>query len=201
MFADVKDMTPARFDVLYWIHEKYPRHLLLTPDMRYEVAQYQLTEALGLARQTIWKMVRRLAELGLVTVRKDPMFDERLNIIRLTDEGLRRIRQAMGVAFTEQTPRPRDAPADGPIPRYWRRPELADVVIDERGASAPKKVGREVAKIFTAFAHQQIPGGRRGKRERQLELLDRMIGYAKQIARALGNTTESIYRLEYEPDH
>ena len=201
MFGRVKDMTPARFDILYWIY-RHRRTKSVTDVVGFRIAQATLTRALGLARQTVFKMVKRLKELGLVTVTKD-LCDRRRNVVKLTDEGIKRIRLGMGAAFSEVPPLPKDAPCerDGPVPRYWRRPELADLVLTNKGYVLPDKVGREVGKIFTRFAWKRVPGGRRGKRERHLQLLDRMIRYAKEIARALGDTSFPIYTLGYEPDH
>ena len=54
---------------------------------------------LGLARQTVWKMVERLVELGLLKKRRHP-YDRRLVVLELTAEGFQRVRRAYGVAFT-----------------------------------------------------------------------------------------------------
>ena len=51
MFAHVEDMTPARFDVLYAIHMGAR-------------STAKICEWLGLARQTIWKMLERLSSSG-----------------------------------------------------------------------------------------------------------------------------------------
>lgn len=201
MFEGTRDMTPARFDLLYLLHERVPRSLRFLREDLHETAQSQLTRALGLARQTVWKMVERLVELGLVTKRRDRPGHSRSNLIKLTEEGRRRVRQAMGAAFSESLPIPKDAPTCSPVPRYWRRPDLADVVVGANGATVPRKVGREVGKLFTAFAWKRLEGGRRGKQERHMELLERMIQYATDLARALGDTSESMYKLNYEPDH
>ena len=201
--AGMMHMTPARFDILYVIHEHCPLKLV-TSVVGYEVQEATITRKLGLARQTVWQMVERLVQLGWLTRRKDPNFHARKNVVALTKEGLKAIREAMGAAFTERPVLPRAAPidSDAPVPRYWRRPELADVALDKNGERLPtRKTGREVAKVFTSFAWRRIPGGKRGRRDRHLAFLDRMIEYAKSIARALGDTSVPIYKLDYEPDH
>ena len=108
MFGRVKDMTPARFDILYWIY-RHRRTKSVTDVLGFRIAQATLTRALGLARQTVWKMVKRLTELGLVTVTKD-LCDRRRNVVKLTEEGIKRIRLGMGAAFSEVPPLPNDAP-------------------------------------------------------------------------------------------
>ncbi|MBX3220742.1 MAG: MarR family transcriptional regulator [Labilithrix sp.] len=187
------DMTPARFDILYLMHRQRHGHW---------IEQAAVTRALGLARQTVWKMVERLVELGLITKTKDPLFHARRNILALTADGVRRVREALTAAFTETAPLPRAAPADACVPRYWKRPELADVDIDVNGLpAAPRKRGRELEKIFTSFFWQRLYGGRRGKRFRHLSLLDETIELAKDLACALGNTSATIYSIRFSDSH
>ena len=216
MFAGVADMTPARFDLLYVIHQRggRARGSRTVPLM----PQAEVRRQLGLARQTVWKMVKRLVELGLLEKQQDEHgHDERRILLKLTEEGIQRIRKAFGAAFTETYPPPPEAPAEGDVPRYFQRLAREDAKAkDEIAAhfrkygplaedlaisSAPAKVGREVAKVFTTFVRMRIGGGRRGKRFRHLELLNRMIEDADEIAEAFGNTSELIYPLDYESDH
>lgn len=193
MFEHVADMTPARFDILYLIHRQRSG-----PWME----QAALTRALGLARQTVWKMVERLVELGLLTKSTDLNYRPRRNILTLTEEGALRIREALAAAFTETVRLPRAAPAERVVPRYWRRPELADVVVGPHGLPVvPKKRGREVEKIYTSFFWRRLYGGRRGKRFRHLSLLDEMIELAKDVARALGDTSSTIYSIRFSENH
>ena len=200
MFEGVEAMTPARFDILYLIHETY-----LDCAARWHasfIEQAQVTRLLGLARQTVWKMVERLVQLGLVKKWKAPWGDRRHNLLSLTEEGMRRVRTAMGMAFTEMPPLPKDAPAEGEVPRYWRRPELADVQLGATSeAQPPPKIGREVAKIYTAFAWDRTrKKPRKRVMHRYRSFLDRMITYHADIAGALGNTASSIYPI-WNPDH
>ena len=199
MFAGVADMTPARFDLLYLIHEKFIEAAsgLKSNDM----AQARIPWILGLKRQTVWKMVERLVQLGLVKKTKDRYGpDPRRNVLSLTREGMRRIRQAYGVAFSESAPLPRDAPAEGEVPRYWRRPELADVRRDMFGQPIPpKKVGREVAKVYTSFACRRIPSSVPARRYRYLAWLDDMMMTSRALATALGDTSTLIYPMR-EPE-
>ena len=109
MFAGIKDMTPARFDLLYLMRNGLVR-------------QATITARLGLARQTVWEMVERLVFLGWIEKTKSG----RRNCLRLTEEGMRRIRAAMGAAFSERNVLPEAAPITEAIPRWWRRRELAD---------------------------------------------------------------------------
>ena len=218
MFERVPDMTPARFDLLYVIHERggRARGSRKVPIM----PQAELRRQLGLARQTVWKMVQRLVELGLLKKMQDNHgADERRILLKLTEEGIKRIRKAFGAAFNETYPLPPEAPADGDVPRYVQRLAREDAKAKAKDALAaiwkpygaladdlaestvPKKVGREVAKVFTAFAWARTARGRRGRRCRHLEILDRMIQDGLEIAEALGNTSELIYPLDYESDH
>jgi DNA-binding MarR family transcriptional regulator len=109
MFARIEDMTPARFDFLYIVFRGH----------HFECG---IRKRLGLARQTVWKMSKRLEELGLIT--RTPL-GSRFRV-QFTDKGRVRIRQAIHAAFTESYPLPPAAPTDGIAPRFWRRPELAD---------------------------------------------------------------------------
>lgn len=199
MFAGVGDMTPARFDLLYLIHEQFIDVVARLKSNR--MAQARIPWILGLKRQTVWKMVERLVQLGLVKKTKDVYGpDPRRNILSLTPEGLRRIRQAYGVAFSESAPLPRDAPTEGDVPRYWRRSELADVRRDMFGEPIPpKKAGREVAKVYTSFAWKHIPSKVPNRRYRYLAWLDNMMMTSLALATALGDTSTLIYRMR-EPD-
>jgi hypothetical protein len=69
-------------------------------------------------------MVERLFELGLIT--KEKGYPRGSVDIHFTLEGVRRFRKAMDAAFNERWPLPKAAPTDGHVPRYWKRPELAD---------------------------------------------------------------------------
>ena len=200
MFEGVADMTPARFDILYLLHEQVSD--VASGARSNCIAQARLRRLLGLSRQTVWKMVERLVELGLLSKKKDTFGpDRRRNILSLTAEGIRRIRQAFGVAFSERMPLPRDAPAEGDAPRYWRRPELADVRRGRAGeVILPKKVGREVAKIYTSFAWNRAGKTRRQKRRHYLAVLDRMIVSTRDLADALGDSAAMIYPV-WESDH
>ncbi len=59
----------------------------------------------------------------------------------------------------------------------------------------PKKRGREVAKILSAFAWLYCPTGSRSKSERHLLFLDHLITMAEGLARALGNAAWPLYPL------
>ena len=200
MFEGVADMTPARFDILYLLHEEMVD--VVSRVRSNTIEQARVRRLLGLSRQTVWKMVERLVELGLVTKKKDSYgADRRRNILSLTAEGIRRIRQAFGVAFSEMMPLPRDAPAAEDVPRYWRRPELADARRGRAGeVILPDKVGREVAKIYTSFAWNRAGKTRRQKRRRYLDDLDRMMHFARDLADALGDSAAMIYPI-LERDH
>ena len=200
MFEGVADMTPARFDILYLLHEQVSD--VVSGARSNTIAQAWLRRLLGLSRQTVWKMVERLVELGLMTKKKDVHGpDRRRNILSLTAEGIRRIRHAFGAAFSERMPLPRDAPAGEDVPRYWRRPELADVRRGRAGeVIPPQKVGREVAKIYTSFAWSRAGKTRRQKRRWYLDVLDRMIVSTRDLADALGDSAAMIYPV-WERDH
>ena len=192
MFARVDaEMTPARFDILYLIHRKVI------------IEQAGIPHALGLRRQTVWKMIERLVELGIVRKTKDVNGpDERRNLLSLTEEGRRRVRRAHGIAFSERVVLPKDAPSEseGDVPRYWRRPELADVRYDPCGKPIPpKKEGREVAKVYTSFAWKHTSDRLPDRRYRYLAVLDNMMMSSLSLARALGDRSTPIYPI-VEPE-
>ena len=64
----------------------------------------------------------------------------------------------------------------------------------------PKKVGREVAKIYTSFAWNRAGKTRRQKRRHYLAVLDRMIVSTRDLADALGDSAAMIYPV-WESDH
>jgi len=199
MFAGVEDMTPARFDILYVIHEQW---VDVVAGLRsHSIEQARIHWLLGLRRQTVWQVVERLVALGLVKKDKARFGDTRRNILSLTDEGVRRVHQAMGAAFSERLPVPKDAPVEPgkDVPRYWRRPELADVRYDILGEPVlPKKVGREVGKIYSAFARKMVGPKDPKPRHRYLQILDDMIMDGIRLAQALGDTSTMIYPV-WEP--
>ena len=226
MFAHVEDMTPARFDILYCIYRR--RKAKDAAIIGYSLEQAKVTTALGLARQTIWKGVERLIELGFLTKAKDSPPRSRTNLLTITADGVRWMRAAINAAFSDRAPLPRDAPAAeaGGAPRYWRRPELADPLPPD--ATPPKKrwtpeerlfffmkgeplprstVGREVERTYTSLAWNRIgrsgQTGRRGKRDQHLLKLDSMVDEVHDVARALGNRVNSIYSIRFieELDH
>jgi DNA-binding MarR family transcriptional regulator len=205
MFGHIEDMTPARFDLFSVIYKNITMKGYAKVN-GYAIEQAKLTQQLGLSRQTVWKTVQRLIELGLLEVRK-AIFPCMHNVVQMTAEGVRRFRLALNAAFSERRPLPLAAPAQD-APRYWRRPELADEIIGPDGKTVmghdgkpalPEKIGREVGKIFSRFAWKRLDPkqGARGRRARHLQLLDRMIHYAGDVARELGNITESIYVLKH----
>jgi len=200
MLARVPDMTPARFDILYLIHEQ---RIDVASGLRSNaMTQAGIPHLLGLRRQTVWQVVERLVELGLLRKRKNECGpDPRRNVLSLTEEGLRRIRQAMGAAFSEQLPLPSDAPAEAEkdLPRYWRRPELADVRRNLLGEVVPpKKVGREVARIYSSFAWKMVGPTEPKRRHRYVQMLDDMIMHGIKLAKALGDRSTMIYPV-WEP--
>ena len=94
-YDGIPDMTPARFDILYLgLGRKMP---LLGEPRAIEMSQ--LRKALGLARATISKAVKRLVELGLVTCEYRPGSD-RNKVVALTKEGTARIKRALHLVFT-----------------------------------------------------------------------------------------------------
>jgi hypothetical protein len=59
----------------------------------------------------------------------------------------------------------------------------------------PKKRGREVAKIVSAFAWMYCPRGPRSRSNRHLLFLEQLITQAEGLARALGNQAWPLYPL------
>jgi DNA-binding MarR family transcriptional regulator len=77
-------LTPARFDMLYVIEKNDDGCLL----------QRDLPDILGLARSTVSKMLALLESLGLVARTRENM-PGRLKLIMLTEEGRRRLNEAL----------------------------------------------------------------------------------------------------------
>src|SRR5258708_250312 len=82
-YDGVPDMTPARFDILYLVLGRKVGRL---PAPR-AIEMTELRKALGLARATVSKAVKRLVELGLVTCGLPFSGSERNKVVRLTEEG------------------------------------------------------------------------------------------------------------------
>src|SRR6185369_16851695 len=82
-------------DVLFLIHNV--RREMRVPGC-YFMDQAAIWQRLGLSRATICRMVKRLEQLGLVT-RQRYSGDHRRISVSLTDEGIRRIREALDVVF------------------------------------------------------------------------------------------------------
>lgn len=164
------------------------------------MTQAELRRILGVARQTVWKMVTQLIDAGLLFKWRT---EEKFVLVRLTEDGLARIRTAYGVAFTERDGQPSDDTA-----RKRRRYRKGEAVTPDgkplrphlrpfrRALAASTTVGREVARVFTTYAWEWAGRGRRHRRSRQLQLLDHMMNEAREVAQALGDTSRLIYPLD-----
>ena len=88
----LRDMTPARFDVLYatWMHKAHER--CHAEDMGFQPARHipmgELRKLLGLAGSTISRTAHQLEVLRYVRVRRDDPNDRRRVSVTLTDEGI-----------------------------------------------------------------------------------------------------------------
>jgi DNA-binding MarR family transcriptional regulator len=214
MFKRVPRMTPARFDLLHVIRDNMRTCVLAAGDGM--IAQSTLTERLGLAKQTVSKMLKRLYELGLIDKYRCSG-DKRRLLIGLTEDGMVLLERAYGVAFTERYPAP---PQDdgSPPPRHAYRlardEALSDKFVADMMAAverkwgpnrlalppgdlwyvppplAPPKVGREVARVYTRLAWKRAGGA---NLQRRLDALDAMLLEQYTIARALGDTSALIY--------
>jgi DNA-binding MarR family transcriptional regulator len=76
-------LTPARFDLLYALHGR-----------EWGVSQRSLRGILGVSAPTVCRMLASLEKLGLVRRELEYGYRRRRNV-RLTEEGLRRIRRAI----------------------------------------------------------------------------------------------------------
>jgi DNA-binding MarR family transcriptional regulator len=84
--AEEHALTAARFDLMHFVLSVgAPR-------------QFEISRALGVSAVTVSRMVRRLAELGLVERRSSA--SGRRKWVRLTDEGLRRVRGVVDGVLT-----------------------------------------------------------------------------------------------------
>ena len=89
-FDGVRDMTPARFDILFVILQAGGR-----------IAHNALRAQLGLSGATISKGIKRLVELGLVHSFRDSR-DARRKAVTLSREGRSRIGQALDLLSRER---------------------------------------------------------------------------------------------------
>lgn len=213
MFGRVKEMTPARFDIVYVVYE----HVRMRGQRETgSIWQATIHRALGLARQTVWKAIVRLVELGFLEKKVDPESKVRRILVKPTEEGIRWIRRAYGVALTERFAVP-SGPDGAAPPRHayrmardhaYRAKRSAKIIAklklpgfeDLGQACLPPKVGREVARAFSARFWALTPrGGRRGRR--YLDTLDKAISSANQLAKTFGDTSEVLYLLRYDPEY
>ncbi len=81
-FCKEVELTPTRFDYL----RAASSHPEGTP-------QKEITRILGLSSAAVSKMLLRLVEIGLVT-RERSVRDRRTFVVRVTEEGVRRMREA-----------------------------------------------------------------------------------------------------------
>ena len=115
--VELEDMTPARFDILYLLHQQGRRRV---DPVGYRMAQYEIRRALGLHRTTVSKLVTKMVELGFVTRRPNP-FRRGSRMIALTERGIRAVRAALHSVFTEHRLRTKiEAYADRFVPRDQR---------------------------------------------------------------------------------
>ena len=99
----LRDMTPARFDLLYALRmagEKYP-----APGNEPGMEQNRLVETLGLHRSTVSKLIARLRKLGWVTNDEVSLWDRRTRDVNLTELGRRRIDKAIRVVLQQHVHR------------------------------------------------------------------------------------------------
>src|ERR1700730_573694 len=101
----VTDMTPAGFDILYCIRTDFGNRPI--PKGQYDyghggVLQRDLWKRLRLHHSTISKALTRLRDLGWVESGVDRN-DARMNFVRLTDTGKRRIERAMRIVFQQHS--------------------------------------------------------------------------------------------------
>ena len=99
-FDGVRDMTPARFDILHVIHRRfYECGRQVQP---FVISMRELRRQLGLSPSTLSQAVNRLIQLGLLT-KEVIQNNRRAKRVVLTREGLARIRQAYHLVFTGRT--------------------------------------------------------------------------------------------------
>jgi DNA-binding MarR family transcriptional regulator len=79
-------LTAARFDLLYAIH-RYP----------FGVLQSEVRRMLGVTAPTVSRMVRSLEELGFLS--RETAYDKRQRRVRITRDGIVRLRRAISAAI------------------------------------------------------------------------------------------------------
>jgi DNA-binding MarR family transcriptional regulator len=96
----VKDMTPARFDILCFARQRW---IQFDPcaTQRGLTTQRAITRALGLHPSTVSKMLKRLEELGWLT-RYPDYDDSRVKAVELTPLGVRKAWEAMRRVFRQR---------------------------------------------------------------------------------------------------
>jgi DNA-binding MarR family transcriptional regulator len=128
-YDGIPDMTPARFDILYLV---LGRRMRLLGEPR-AIEMSQLCKALGLARATISKAVKRLVELGLVTCELRPGSD-RNKVVALTEEGTARIKRALHLVFTGRA-----------LTRHYQR-YVTETILGKR--KRPWRIAEELRNIW-----------------------------------------------------
>jgi DNA-binding MarR family transcriptional regulator len=91
--AEEHELTAARFDLMHFVMTR-----------RWRPRQFEISRALGVSAVTISRMVRRLAELGLV--RRIVSASGRMKWVALTKEGRRRVRGVVRTVLRPQKFRP-----------------------------------------------------------------------------------------------
>jgi DNA-binding MarR family transcriptional regulator len=191
MFANVPNMTPARFDFLY----------LMRKGSAFLVGMHK---RLGLRRQTTWVMAERLVELGLlektIVITKAK---RKLVHLALTEEGRRRLHMALRAAFNVTVERPTlpetPKPAGADTPAFDEMWHTISAMVERRRLTAqpPKISGREVGRLYSRYVWLRKEQGSKLRRQNYLAKMEQEIDHAMGMAKLLGNTTLPIYRIDY----
>lgn len=190
-------MTPARFDLMQavYLHDE-PHHQRKAARGEPPIARWRnmagLIEVLGLAASTVSQGVKRLAELGLVVVRRTP-YDRRLAEVRLTADGLK----ALALAKTCLEHDPRELPEfreDEQIHRPYRREPH-----DERGFNAQTKDLVQLDRVAENFAESHLrewvarAGDEAGFAPVMNHHFFRLVDHFRRLGRFFGSRTRPLH--------
>ena len=190
-------MTPARFDLLQavYLHDE-PHHQRKAARGEAPIPRWRnmagLIEVLGLAASTVSLGVKRLAELGLVVVRRTP-YDRRLAEVHLTADGLTAL--ALAKKCLEHDPRA--------LPEFReeeeiRRPYQRDPH-DERGLNVQTKDLVQIDRIAENFAEKELRrwvdrvGDSAGFAAVMNHHFFRVVDHFRRLGRFFGSRTRPIH--------
>jgi DNA-binding MarR family transcriptional regulator len=95
----IEGMTPARYDVVALLRQKSIRVGMPKQNKINALGQRTIVARLGLHPSTVSKMLKRMEAMGWIRRYRDTEGDKRVNVVELTELGLRRAWRAMRTVY------------------------------------------------------------------------------------------------------